>query len=192
MIEHVKKCIESLASHAEESHLRVLPEPCMSLSTHTAPDVRPLPYLERLCLVHGLLPLPVGPGAWLNNAAPSVQPHYRAFVPTTSCSAPVPRIGTLVLADLAAWTPPFTSGRQVLNVPYKSLIRLRAAYMPDAARAAFRPTPELIPEARRSSGFDITSGISTRHQRFAFARLSGPYLTGSRPAFCCNAHHNRF
>jgi hypothetical protein len=29
-----------------------------------------------------------------------------------------------------------------------------------AARAAFRPTPELIPEARRTSGFDITSGIS--------------------------------
>jgi hypothetical protein len=50
----------------------------------------------------------------------------------------------------------------------------------------------LIPEARRTSGFDITAGISTRHQRFAFARLSGPYLTGSRPAFCCHAHHNRF
>ena len=28
-----------LASYAEESHLRVLPEPCVNLSTHTAPDV---------------------------------------------------------------------------------------------------------------------------------------------------------
>ena len=42
-------------------------------------------------------------GRWsrLNNAAPSVQLHYRAFVPTTSHSAPVLRIGTLVLAVLA-------------------------------------------------------------------------------------------
>ncbi len=73
-----------------------------------------------------------------------------------------------------------------------SLIRLRAAYMPDAARAGFRTTPELIPGTRRTPGFDITLGISTRHQRFAFARLSGSYLTRSSPAFCCNAHHHRF
>jgi hypothetical protein len=42
------------------------------------------------------------------------------------------------------------------HVPYKSLIRLRAAYMPDAARAGFRATPELIPEESRTPGFDIT------------------------------------
>jgi hypothetical protein len=29
-----------MASHAEEFHLRVLLEPCMNLSIHTAPDVR--------------------------------------------------------------------------------------------------------------------------------------------------------
>ena len=58
---------------------------------------------------------PVGPRARLNNAAPSVQPHYRAFIPTTSCSAPVPRFGTLVLAVGAAWTSPFASERQVLT-----------------------------------------------------------------------------
>jgi hypothetical protein len=72
------------------------------------------------------------------------------------------------------------SGRTGSHVPYKSLIRLRAAYMPDVARAVFRTAPELIPEARRPSGFDIIFGISTRHQRFAFARLSGSYLTGLR------------
>ena len=43
-----------------------------------------------------------GPWPRLNNAAPSVQPHYRAFIPTTGHSAPVLRIGTLVLAVLAA------------------------------------------------------------------------------------------
>ena len=34
---------ERLSSRAEEFHLRALPEPYVSLSTHTAPDVRPLP-----------------------------------------------------------------------------------------------------------------------------------------------------
>jgi len=41
------------------------------------------------------------------------------------------------------------------HVPYKSLIRLRAAYMPDAARAAFRPAPELVPGEASTPGFDI-------------------------------------
>src|SRR6516164_3317834 len=62
-----------------------------------------------------LLLLPVGSEPRLNNAVPSVQPHYSTFIPTTDCSAPVPRIGTLVLAGFAAWTSPFASGRQVLT-----------------------------------------------------------------------------
>jgi hypothetical protein len=32
-----------LSSRPKEFHLRALPEPCMTLSSHTAPDVRPLP-----------------------------------------------------------------------------------------------------------------------------------------------------
>jgi hypothetical protein len=32
-----------MTSRPEEFHLRALPEPCMTLSSHTAPDVRPLP-----------------------------------------------------------------------------------------------------------------------------------------------------
>src|SRR5258708_31589409 len=51
----------------------------------------------------------------MNNAAPSVQPHYRAFIPTTSCSVPVLRFCTLVLAVRAAWTSPLASERQVLT-----------------------------------------------------------------------------
>jgi len=31
-----------LSSRSEAFHLRALPEPCMTLSSHTAPDVRPL------------------------------------------------------------------------------------------------------------------------------------------------------
>ena len=62
-----------------------------------------------------LLPSPVGLGSRLNNAAPSVQSHYRTFNPTTDHSVPVPRIGTLVLLVFANWTSPFASGRQVLT-----------------------------------------------------------------------------
>ena len=32
-----------MSSRPEEFHPRALPEPCMTLSSHTAPDVRPLP-----------------------------------------------------------------------------------------------------------------------------------------------------
>ena len=58
--------------------------------------------VERLCLAHGLLPFPVGQWPRPNNAAPSLQPHYRAFDATTGCSAPAPRFGTLALAVGAA------------------------------------------------------------------------------------------
>jgi len=34
------------------------------------------------------------------NAAPSLHTHYRCFLTTTSCSAPVLRIGTLTLVGL--------------------------------------------------------------------------------------------
>src|ERR1700732_1677708 len=57
----------------------------------------------------------VGRGSRLNNAAPSVQLHYRAFIPNTSCSVPVRRIGTLVLAVLAACDLSLCIGAQVLT-----------------------------------------------------------------------------
>jgi hypothetical protein len=58
------------------------------------------------------------------------------------------------------------------HVAYKSLIRLRAAYMRDAAQAAFRPTPELIPEARRTSG--STSPLAFRHIISGSLSLASP------------------
>ena len=42
----------------------------------------------------------------LNCPAPSLRPHYRALTATTSRSAPVPRIGTLALAEFAACGSP--------------------------------------------------------------------------------------
>src|SRR6266446_6879246 len=45
-----------------------------------------------------LLPLPVGSGPRLNNAAPSVRAHYRTFTPTMGHSPPVRHVRTRVLA----------------------------------------------------------------------------------------------
>src|SRR6516164_5950468 len=73
-----------------------------------------------------------------NNATPSLQPRYRAFDATTGCSAPAPRFGTLALAVGAACglsLHVIGVTRHRFSVPYESLVELRAAYMPDAARA---------------------------------------------------------
>src|ERR1700693_2081892 len=64
--------------------------------------------------VHGLLPFPVGPWPRLNNAAPSLQLHYKAFVANTGCSVPTLRVGTLALAVGTAcgfFLPPNTKKR---------------------------------------------------------------------------------
>ena len=57
----------------------------------------------------------LAPTPRLDNGPPSLRPHYRAFIATTKSSAPVLLIGTLALADLAAWTSPLASERQVLT-----------------------------------------------------------------------------
>ncbi len=45
------------------------------------------------------------------------------------------------------------SSRKAASLP--DLVELRATYMPDAVRAAFRSAPELIPEEWLAPGFDI-------------------------------------
>jgi hypothetical protein len=91
------------------------------------------------------LPLPVDLRPELNNATPSLQPHYRAFITTTGCSAPVPRIGTLILAGASCLDVSLRIGATGSHVPRKSLPQSHAAFMPDAAWAAIRPSPRLIP-----------------------------------------------
>jgi hypothetical protein len=68
-----------------------------------------------------LLPSPVGLTTELNNAAPSLQPHYRAFTATTGRSAPVPRIGTLTLVGSAYLDFSLSIGTTGSRVPHKSL-----------------------------------------------------------------------
>src|SRR6201993_5136900 len=145
-----------MSSRPEEFHLRALPEPCMTLSSHTAPDVRPL--LERLCPAHRLPPFPVGQWPRPNNAAPSLQPHYRAFVATTGCSAPAPRFGTLALAVGAACGLSLHAVRvtkrrfsRSVRKPGRASRRLHAGCRSGSIRAS----PELIPEEGSPPGSDI-------------------------------------
>ncbi len=65
------------------------------------------------------------------------------------------RFGTLALAVVAACGFSLGIGTTGSHVPYKSLVELRATYMPDAARPNFRTAPELIPEEGSPPGSDI-------------------------------------
>ena len=80
----------------------------------------------------------------LDDVAPSVQPHYRTFSPTTDDSAPVPRIGTLILADAVRLNFSLAIGTTGSYVPYQSLNQGHAAFMPGASWAVKRVTPNLL------------------------------------------------
>ena len=124
-------------------------------------------------------------GRWsrLNNAAPSVQLHYRAFIPTTSHSAPVLRIGTLVLAVVAACDFSLYHRGTGSHVPYKSLVELRAAYMPDAAWAV-SGIPQADPEGMVTPRFwhrlprNSPAGNSLRRLLDTARRSQGPLCDG--------------
>ena len=112
-----------------------------------------------------------GQGSSRTTDAPSVQFHYRTFVPTTSVSAPVPRIGTLALAGASDLSFSLLIGTTGSHVPHQSQIHVHAASMPDADRALNRLRLDLIPQPPHCRGFDVVLGLSTRHRRFTFVRL---------------------
>ncbi len=92
-----------------------------------------------------VLPLRVAHRTKPDDAAPSVQSHYRTFTPTTSDSAPVPRIGTLTLAEAFRLGFSLGIGTTGSHVPYRSLTQAHAAFMPDASWAVSRFLPTSIP-----------------------------------------------
>jgi hypothetical protein len=76
--------------------------------------------------------------------------------------------------------------------PYESLIGLRAAYMPDAARAVSCHPPSFSRETGQPPVLTSPNPISTLHRRFACARLynlAGLDFLSRRD---CNAHHHGF
>ena len=79
-----------------------------------------------------------------DNVAPSVQPHYRTFDPTTGDSAPVPRVSTLALADAFRLDFSLRIGTTGSYVPYQSLNQGHAAFMPGASWAVNRLPPTFV------------------------------------------------
>jgi len=113
---------------------------------------------------------------WQDTAVPSVQPHYRAFIPTTDCSVPVPRIGTLALAGASRLSFFLRIGATGFRVPQKSLIRVHAASKPDATRAGLQNSPELVPGATTFL-LVSTSSCVFRHVISGSLALVSPDLT---------------
>ena len=123
---------------------------------------------RRLAFVSALLPQTVGAKSRLNNAIPSLQPHYRAFLTTTNRSVPVLRVGTLVLLDLANWISPFASERQVPTFHTKARCRLapsicRTPLGQDQVIPRTCPRVSAFPRFRRRlTTFDISSTVRLR------------------------------
>ena len=97
----------------------------------------------------------VGLRPWLNNAAPSLQPHYRTFITTTGYSAPARRIGTLTLAVGPACGFSLGIIMQVLTFRMKAWL----SFAPPKCRTPFGPyhdIPRTYPGKRVTPGSDIT------------------------------------
>jgi hypothetical protein len=122
--------------------------------------------------------------------APSVQPHYRTFIPTTGVSAPVPRIGTQTLTATDRLGFSLYIGMTGSCVPYRSLSQGHAAFMPDAGWAVGRLPPTLARGIEDQIPVSTSvKYVTTRHQRFTRVRLLKTHLTELPSAFSHNAHH---
>lgn len=118
-----------------------------------------------------------------DDAAPSVQSHYRTFVPTMSNSAPVLRLGTQALARATRLRISLCIGATSSYVPHPRLNQDHAAFMPDASGAVDRSPSTCFAGQSLRPGFDVTWGLSTRPQRFTYVRLPDSYLTEFPPPF---------
>ena len=118
----------------------------------------------------------------VGDITPSLQSYYKTFSATTGDSAPVPRIGTLVLVGLPLGRLPSHRGDRFLASAHEPEPDSRLL---NAGRHAGgkQVSPALIPEQPPSPV--LTSSILFRHfiARFAFARLSGSHLTRCFRAF---------
>src|SRR6516164_9228596 len=172
----------SLSSRPEEFHLRALPEPCVTLSSHTAPVVQPL---------RTALPRP---------QAPPVSSWPVAKAEQRSPFAPAPLQGLRRYYGLLRPCAPLRYSRpcgwsrlrlvpsrgqrdeaQLLTFHYESLVELRATSTPDAARAVSGHPPSWSRRKGHPPVLTSPNPLSTLLQRFACARLSRPCLPKSGP-----------
>ena len=118
-------------------------------------------HTSRLAIQNGfalstlVIPLRVVGGIKPDDDVPSVQRHYSTFVPITDASAPVFRIGTLVLAVTDRLDFSLNIGTTGSCVPYRSPSQGHAAFMPDAGWAVGRLPPTL------ARGTEVQIPVST-------------------------------
>src|SRR5215813_7100772 len=120
----------------------------------------------------------VGQCTRLNNAAPSLQPHYRAFITTTGCSAPALRFGTVALA--AGTACGFSLGIEEQDLTFHTNAWL--CFAPPTCRmplGQYHAIPRADPGGRVNPRFWHRL-IRFRHfiGRFACARLSQSCRSG--------------
>jgi hypothetical protein len=180
----IPKLVEAVRKISLEPRNRLSIYSCRSLvGLHRFEGFPDFPFgdVERLCLVREFLPLPVDSRPRLNNAAPSVRLHYRAFHPSTSCSVPVLRVGTLILAVCAAWISPLASERQVLTFRTKAWLRVA----PPTCRMPFGQapgSPRADPGGMASPRF--------RHRLIRFRHFIGGLLALASLNLACRSHRS--
>ena len=143
--------------------------------------------MKGFALSNKILPFLVVSSIKPDNAAPSLHLHYRDFITTTDCSAPVLRIGTLILMGPPLGFLPWHRNDRFPRSTQEPDSRSRHLY------AGRRPgskqdSPELIPEYQQPPV--LTSSLSFRHLisgSLALASLIIPDLV-LRGLFL-NAHH---
>jgi len=149
--------------------------PCVSLSTHTArttsEKLPPSAEISRFLL----LPVDrIDPNA--GGPPPSLHGHDSASAVLRGSPS---LIGASVLSA-SGFSPLrlFPWHRQPgSQVPYESPDWSQASGTPDIAWPVSRFPSDSFPELGGNCGFDVVYGISMRHRRFTFARLSNPYMT---------------
>ena len=166
-----------VTSRPREFHLRALPEPCMTLSSHTAPDVRPL----LAWLAHGLLLFPVGqwprPNPFATASLQGLRCSYGLLRPCAPLRYSRPRgWSRLRLVPSHGWR----DEAQVLTFIRKPGRASRRLYA-GCRSGSIRASPELIPEEGSPPVLTSPNPLSTLLQRFACARLSRPCLPKSCP-----------
>jgi len=122
-----------------------------------------------------------------NDAVPSLQPHYNAFITTTDCSAPVPRFGTQTLTGPPLeFLPSHRDDRfsRSVSKPVLSSRHLYTGRHSDSKQVTFW----IFPGIPLVSSFDDIYLLSIPQWWFAYARLLNPHLTHSLRLFL-DAHY---
>jgi hypothetical protein len=122
-----------------------------------------------------------------NDGVPSVRRRYSAFNPTTNTSAPVRRIGTLPLVEFIHLRVSLGIDTTGSQVPYQSLNRGHATYMPSTSRAVSKTPPDFVPRHGDHAVLMEFLEFTTLHGWFTFVRLFDPYLTGFDPCLLASA-----